>query len=141
MNATATRAMKAYQQVGVETGVAAANPVRLIVMLYDGALAAIREAQGHLSQRRLAEKGQAISRAIDIIEGGLNSSLDTNRGGQLASQLNNLYEYMGRRLLMASMRNEAKGLDEVAQLLSELKTAWEEISRLPLPESTLGKKL
>jgi len=94
-------AAKAYARVGVETGVHAANPVKLVLMLYDGALLAIAEATRHMAEGRIADKGKAISKAISIIDGGLRVSLDPTRGGAIAAQLFELYEYMGRRLLLA----------------------------------------
>jgi len=121
-------AAKAYAQIGVETGVHAADPVKLVLMLYDGALLAIGDAQRHMTEGAIAAKGQAVSRAISIIDGGLKVSLDTSRGGAIAAQLFELYEYMGRRLLLASLRNDPAGLAEVAGLLRELRGAWTELA-------------
>ena len=121
-------AAKAYARVGVETGVHAANPVKLVLMLYDGASLAIAEATRHMADGRIADKGKAISKAISIIDGGLRVSLDTTRGGAIAAQLFELYEYMGRRLLLASLRNDAAGLAEVSELLRELRGAWAELA-------------
>lgn len=124
------RAAKAYTQIGVETGVAGANPHSLILMLYDGAKQAIAEAGGHLDAGRIADKGRSMSRAIAIIDEGLKGCLDP-AGGELAAQLSQLYDYMCRRLLLASLKNERAGLDEVAQLLDELRGAWAKIEPLP----------
>lgn len=121
-------AAKAYAQIGVETGVQAADPIKLVLMLYDGAVLAVADASRHMADGRIAEKGKAISRAIGIIDGGLRASLDTTRGGAIAAQLFELYDYMGRRLLLASLRNDVAGLDEVAQLLRELRSAWTELA-------------
>lgn len=121
-------AAKAYAQIGVETGVHAADPVKLVLMLYDGALLAISDAQRHMAEGGIAAKGQAVSRAISIIDGGLRVSLDTSRGGAIAVQLHELYDYMGRRLLLASLRNDPAGFAEVAGLLRELRGAWAELA-------------
>ena len=126
------RAAKAYTQIGVETGVASANPHSLILMLYDGAKQAITEAASHLDAGRIAEKGRAMSRAIAIIDEGLKGCLDPS-GGDIAAQLSQLYDYMCRRLLLASLRNERAGLEEVAQLLDELRGAWSKIDPLVSP--------
>lgn len=123
-----SNAAKAYAQIGVETGVHAADPVKLVLMLYDGALLAIGDADRHMAAGRIPDKGKAISRAISIIDGGLRVSLDTSRGGAIAAQLYGLYEYMGRRLLLASLRNDPAGLAEVAELLRELRSAWTELA-------------
>src|SRR5579864_6042255 len=99
-------AARAYADVGLETGVTSANPHRLIVMLYDGAIEAIGDARTHLSNGAQSAKAAAISRAIGIIEQGLRSSLDIERGAAIARQLDELYDYMARRLLVASLRND-----------------------------------
>lgn len=118
------RAAQAYAQIGLETGVAASSPHRLILMLYDGALKCIADAGGHLVAGRTGPKGEAISKAIAIIENGLKASLDLERGGAIGQQLADLYDYMNRRLLLASMRNDGAMLDEVTGLLRELRGAW-----------------
>ena len=120
----ALRAAQAYKQVGLETGVAAANPHRLILMLYDGALRAIADAASHRAAGRIPEKGLAVSKAIGIIDEGLKASLDRAQGGAITQHLFELYDYMNRRLLLASLRNERAGLDEVTSLLTELRGAW-----------------
>jgi flagellar protein FliS len=125
------RAAHAYMQVGLETGVAAASPHRLILMLFDGALRALAEASSHLVLGDMARKGEAISRAISLIEDGLAGALDAQRGGSIAVQLRQLYEYMGRRLLVASMNNDVDGIAEVASLLGELRDAWTAIEPQP----------
>lgn len=127
----AQRAAKAYAQIGLETGVAASSPHRLILMLYDGALKCILDADMHLAAGRVAPKGEAISKAISIIEGGLKGSLDVEHGGAIAQQLSDLYDYMNRRLLLASMRNDRQMLDEVSGLLRELRGAWSSIEPAP----------
>ncbi|RJG15592.1 flagellar export chaperone FliS [Massilia cavernae] len=121
----------AYAKVGIETGVMAASPHKLIVMLYDGALTAIRNAQAHMKSGNIPEKGSQISKAIQIIENGLRASLDREVGGQIAQGLDSLYEYMGHRLLMANLNNQPELLDEVHRLLSELRDAWNQIGNTP----------
>jgi flagellar protein FliS len=121
----------AYAKVGVETGVAAASPHKLILMLFDGAALALSSAAVQIREDRTTEKGLSISRAIDIIANGLKASLDRDAGGDLASRLAALYDYMCARLLHANLRNDLAALNEVAGLLGELKGAWEEIADDP----------
>lgn len=125
MNATA--AVKTYAKVGVESGVAVADPHKLISMLYQGALLAIANAKNGILRKDTAAKGAAISKAIAIIDEGLNASLDKNVGGGLAQNLSALYEYMCKRLITANLKNDVAALDEVARLLSDLKGAWDGI--------------
>ena len=125
MNAFASRALNAYARIGVETGVVSASPQQLVLMLYEGAIAAIASAQQQVRLKNIAAKGEAISKAISIIDGGLKASLDLSVGGELAKNLSELYQYMGRRLLQANLKNDHSGFEEVRQLLLQLKSSWE----------------
>ncbi|MBC7454174.1 MAG: flagellar export chaperone FliS [Massilia sp.] len=127
----------AYAKVGLETGVVASSPHKLIVMLFDGALIAVRAAAVHMKAGQIEKKGNAISKAIMIVEDGLRASLDKTAGGQIADSLDALYDYMGRRLLEANITNKPEILDEVVALLAELKGAWEAIGDKvnPVPTS------
>ncbi len=129
MFSSARKAVDAYAQVGVETGVASADPHKLILMLYDGALAAICAARLAISRSEIPAKGAAISKAIAIVDGGLKASLDVEAGGALAERLADLYDYMLSRLLAANLRNDTTLLDEVAHLLEELRSAWAQIGQ------------
>src|SRR5690606_16339292 len=75
-----------------------------------------------------AEKGKAISKAINIIDNGLRASLDKSTGGEIALNLDSLYEYMGNRLLLANLKNDAAILQEVQTLLLDIKSSWESIA-------------
>lgn len=127
MFGTAKTGASAYARVGIETGVTAASPHKLIVMLFDGALIALANARQHMKTGKISEKGQAISKAIAIIENGLRASLNREAGGDIAASLDALYEYMSNRLLEANLKNKPELLDEVQKLLADLKGAWEAI--------------
>jgi len=117
----------AYAKVGVETGVLAASPHKLIVMLFEGAMLAVSTAARQMEAGDIAAKGKSISKAIAIIENGLRASLDRKAGGEIAANLDALYEYMGNRLVMANLENQVAILEEVNGLLGELKGAWDAI--------------
>ena len=117
-------AAQMYARIGLETGVTAANPHRLVLMLFDGAVGAVADADAHLVAGRVAEKGAAISRAIAIINDGLRASLDQTQGGKIAGYLLELYDYMVRRLLLASLENDRAVLREILRLLGELRSSW-----------------
>lgn len=119
-------ALDAYRSVSVEGGVAAADPKQLITMLYDGALMQLARARGFMQQREPAAKGEAIGRAIDIL-GGLRGALDAEKGGEIAERLDALYDYMERRLTLANIENRVEMLDEVSNLLNEIRGAWQAI--------------
>jgi flagellar protein FliS len=131
MMAAHKSAIKSYTTVGVETGVFAASPHTLILMLFEGANLSIVRALQHMRERQIAEKGRAISMAIDIISNGLKASLDMDSGGPLAERLAALYEYMAGRLLHANLYDDEAALNEVAALLGEIKVAWAEIANDP----------
>lgn len=122
-------ATKAYAAVGIESSVQGASPVKLIVMLYQGALLAIANAKNGILNKDIPAKGKAISHAIRIIDEGLKASLDKNVGGKLTLDLEALYDYMCLRLVQANLNSDMEALDEVARLLTELKGAWESISQ------------
>lgn len=133
MYATAHRAISAYTSVGIETGVDAADPHKLVLMLYEGALLALADAKVHMAQRNTAAKGMSLSKAIMIIENGLKVSLDVKAGGELGERLAALYDYMRDRLLRANLHNQPEIVDEVSRLLAELRGAWEQIRPLAAP--------
>jgi flagellar protein FliS len=118
----------AYARVSTETSVEAASQHQLILMLYDGALLALRSATTAMESKDVPKKGAAISKAIDIIDNGLKASLDLNAGGEIAQRLQALYDYMGERLLYANLHNNAAAVDEVAGLLASLRDAWQGIA-------------
>lgn len=121
-------ALNQYRQVKVQTAVTTADPHRLVSMLFEGALEKIRGAKLRIEhQGSVAEKGELISGAISIID-ALRASLDKARGGEIAENLDQLYEYMSRRLLEANLRNDVKALEEVAFLLHAIEEAWNAIA-------------
>ena len=124
MNPMLNKALRAYNQVEVETVIEQASPHKLVLMLFEGAIKSANQALLHMKNREIAAKGQALSRTIRIIEEGLKISLDHEQGGKLAEQLDSLYDYMLRQLLLASLRNDGEILREVIQLLSDLRDAW-----------------
>lgn len=123
----ARNAASAYAQVGVQTGAMSASPHKLIAMLYDGARGAIARAKFHMEAGEIVAKGNAISKAIEIIDNGLRAVLDHSAGGEIAADLEALYDYMSRRLMLANVRNDVALLSEVDRLLEDLAGAWAQI--------------
>lgn len=118
-----------YAKMGLETGVLAASPNKLTIMLYDGAISACRSAIVHMQRKEIQNKSDLIGKAIMIIESGLRLSLNKKAGGEIANSLDALYMYMSNRLTIANIRNEPETIQEVIKLLSELKAAWEAIEQ------------
>jgi flagellar protein FliS len=104
-------------------GSLSSNPVRLVVALYEGAIDSVRRARTCFDQGDIWGRGQAVSRAVNILA-ELISSLDHNNGGELSENLKRLYDYMQRRLLEAHASKTKEPFDEVEKLLSDLLSAW-----------------
>ncbi|MDA8483462.1 flagellar export chaperone FliS [Pseudomonas resinovorans] len=126
MNAMA--ALKQYQSVNTQAQVVDASPHRLIQMLMEGGLTRLAQARGAIERGQLAQKGELIGKAIAII-GGLRDGLNFEQGGEIASNLDALYEYMVTRLLEANLKSDAALVDEVAGLLRNVKTGWDGIAQ------------
>jgi flagellar secretion chaperone FliS len=126
MSVVTRKGLASYSRVAVESGIGGATPHRLVQMLFQGALDKIATAKGHVARKEFAAKSENISWAVSIIS-GLRSSLDLESGGEIAANLESLYEYMTRRLLEANRLNDAGILNEISSLLAEIKSAWETI--------------
>ncbi|ACT06433.1 flagellar protein FliS [Dickeya chrysanthemi Ech1591] len=120
-------ASQAYAQVGVESAVMSASPHQLIVLLFDGTRSALIRARILIEQNDIAGKGNALSKAIDLISNGLKLGLDMENGGELAENLADLYDYMVRRLLHANINNDLQAIMEVEALLENIADAWKQI--------------
>lgn len=118
------RGVSQYGKVAVGTETSFASPHRLIQMLMEGALDKIAFARGQMERKDFAEKGRNITWAISIIQ-GLSESLDMESGGEIAANLEGLYDYMVRCLVIANKDNNIEKLDEVVSLLKEVKQAWD----------------
>lgn len=128
---TMSNAKSAYATVGVDMGVEVASPHKLVLMLFDGAIVAVAQAQEQSKIGNKMEMSACILRASNIISQGLRDSLDTTAGGELATRLASLYDYMCVRLQFANLRGDLAIFDEVSGLLRELRSAWEEIATDP----------
>ena len=124
----AMTAMRQYQNVNTQAQAVDASPHRLIQMLMEGGLTRIAQARGAMEREQTSMKGELIGKAIGII-GGLREGLDLQQGGELAANLDSLYQYMVSRLLEANVKNDAAPLDEVAGLLRNVKTGWDAIGQ------------
>jgi flagellar protein FliS len=116
-------ALRTYRSIGTESAMVDSTPHQLILMLIDGAIDKTATAAGCLEHGETAEKARLISGSLAIID-SLRASLDHKAGGDLADNLDRLYDYMSRRLLQANLRNDAACLAEVIALLKEIREAW-----------------
>ena len=123
----AMTALRKYQSVNTQAQAASADPHRLIQMLMEGGLDRIAQARGAMERQQTALKGELISKAIGIVN-GLRQSLDLKQGGDIAANLDSLYDYMARRLMEANLNNDSVILEEVSGLLREVKAGWDAIA-------------
>ena len=119
-------ALSQYQQINTQTGIVDADPHRLIQLLLDGALDRIAQAKGALASGDVAAMGEALGKAVGIIT-GLQGCLDRERGGEIAANLDRLYDYMTVRLLAVHTERGPAPLEEVGSLLGTIKSGWDAI--------------
>lgn len=117
-----------YQQVSIDSQVHGnASPHQLVAMLFDGLFESLAKARGAMRAGDPQAKGQAIVRAVRIVDEGLRAALDLRNGGTLARDLHALYAYVTARLTQANLKNDERALDECAALMTPLREAWEAI--------------
>jgi len=134
MSSTA-RGLSSYRNTQVQSR----TPLELVVMLYDGALRFVNDARETHARRDLRARGQAISKALAII-GELQNTLDIEKGGEVAEQLDNLYTYISSRLLDVTLKQDIAACDEVHKLLSTLREGWAQAAlQPPSPELALAR--
>lgn len=130
-NSAAGTGASAYATIGLQSAAMSASPHQLITMLFDGAKTAITMARHHMANGEIVAKGNAISKAINIIDNGLKASIDAEACGAaeaaLAANVSALYDYIKQRLLYANLRNDPALLDEADRLLDNISSAWREI--------------
>ncbi len=117
------RALASYGDVKVTTGVAGADNVQLIQMLFDGLIESLSTAKGHIERGSITEKSKRIARAGRIVV-GLQGALDFEKGGDIARNLNDLYSYITRRLFHVNAHNDLAALQEIHTLMDEIRQAW-----------------
>jgi flagellar protein FliS len=120
-------ALRQYGEVKVKAAVASASSHDLIKMLYDGLLERMAQMKGAIEQKNIELKNKKVNQAIAIIS-GLRESLDHDSGIELSGRLDDIYDYVQRRLWQAHVKNDAEILNECSALVSEISGAWTEIS-------------
>jgi flagellar protein FliS len=119
----AARGLDSYRQTQVQSR----TPLELVVMLYDGALQFMSAAGDAIDRRDIPARREALSRALAIIS-ELQSTLNLEKGGEIAASLDQLYGYANLRLLDAAMRNDRKPIDEVRRVFGILRDGWSTIA-------------
>ena len=122
----ARQAMSAYSNTQVHSGVMDASPHKLTAMLLAGAVDRVNAARGAIEKGDVARRGEMLGKTISILA-QLQADLDMSQGGEIAQNLEALYDYMIRGLVDANRENDAEKLDEIQVLLSEVKSGWDGI--------------
>lgn len=122
--------MKNAAQAYLQTKVGTTDQGQLLLMLYDGALNFLQQARDKMLAKDYAAKGLLISKTIDIVT-ELSNTLNMEKGGTLAENLNNLYFLCTARLLQANLKMNVEQLDSVVSILSGLRSAYAQIIETP----------
>lgn len=115
--------VSAYKSIATHGAAAAADPHRLICMLLDGALERLAMAHGCIERKDVTAKAALLHR-VGLILDELRLSLDHSAGGEIAANLDRLYDYIMRRALHANLHNDIPAIDEAARLLQQIRDAW-----------------
>ncbi len=119
-------ALKQYQSVDLRATVETASPHKLVAMLLDGALGALAKAKGAIERNSIEERTSSLNKASEIVV-SLKGSLDLEQGGEVAANLDALYDYMVSGILEANRNNDAEKVQEIMNLLLEIKQGWSEM--------------
>ena len=119
-------AAKSYHSADIHGGVESANPHHLVEMLFDGLMERLHQAEAGIVRGEISVRCNAINKALSILD-ALRSALDFESGGNLATSLDDLYDYMQRRLVVANARSDLPVLKEVSGLLGDIRTAWKAV--------------
>lgn len=117
--------LKAYKTNVLEAEMSVADPHRVIQLMMNGLLERLAMAKGAIDRKDYEAKAVAISKAQAIIN-GLQDSIDMTQG-EISERLYVLYDYMKQRLMDASVNMDKQPLDEIANLMITIKTAWDKI--------------
>ena len=123
------KGLASYGEVSVQAGTAYADSVQLIQMLFDGLIDSLSAAEGQIERKEIQAKGESLSRATRIVL-GLQGSLDLEKGGEIAANLADLYDYCTRSLMHANLKNDVEAVQEVKKLMGEIREAWAQVPEL-----------
>lgn len=118
--------LQAYKKVSVDSQLSAASPHKVIQMLMAGAIERLIQGKAAMQQGSLAVKGERLGKALDIVI-SLRTCLSMDEGGDIAKNLDALYDFMIRQIALANQSNTSEPLDDVVEMLREIKSAWDQI--------------
>ncbi|MGR6862145.1 flagellar export chaperone FliS [uncultured Aliivibrio sp.] len=118
--------LQAYKKVSIDSQLSAASPHKVIQMLMAGAIERLIQGKAAMQQGNTAVKGERLGKALDIVI-SLRTCLSMDDGGDIASNLDSLYDFMIRQISQANQNNESQPIDDVVEMLREIKSAWDQI--------------
>ena len=130
------KAIDSYGEVNVVSGVNSADNVQLIQMLFDGLVESLKAAEGQIKRNEINAKAKSLARASKIVL-GLQNALDFEEGGEIATNLNELYSYVVRRLFHVNAHNDIDALLEIHGLMEEIRQAWKSVPSLIDPKKNV----
>lgn len=110
----------------IENQMLSSSPGELVLMLFDGSVRFLRASINELEKNNIAEKARLIEKTFRIID-YLKSCLDMEKGGEIALNLDRLYDYILMQLTTANMKNDRKKIEEVLSLILPIRDAWGQI--------------
>lgn len=113
----------AYRQTTLDARAAAANPHEMVRMLLDGLLEEVERTRGFMDRKSFEDKGKSVNKCLNIVH-GLDSMLDLENGGEVATSLNRLYDYCSRQLVTASVENSSEKLDPIIKVITDVREGW-----------------
>lgn len=118
--------LQAYKKVSVDSQLSAASPHKIVQMLMAGAIERLIQGKAAMQQGNIPVKGERLGKALDIII-SLRSCLSMDDGGDVAKNLDQLYEFMITQIADGNHRNDPQPLDDVIDIIREIKSAWDQI--------------
>ncbi|WP_087021631.1 flagellar export chaperone FliS [Thaumasiovibrio subtropicus] len=118
--------LKAYKKVSIDSQLTSASPHRVIQMLMAGAIERLIQGKAAMSQGEVAQKGERLGKALDIVM-SLRACLSMEEGGEISENLDALYDFMIRQITLANQDNNPQPIDDVVEMLREIKSAWDQI--------------
>lgn len=122
------KGLNAYRNLSVQTAVSEASPLELILMVYRRLIENLRQAQMAMEEGR--DDAEYIGKSIDLIQKGLAAALDQEKGGEIARNLADLYDWAIRETLRARLKRSPELLTGVIAVIKSLQSAWVEINDL-----------
>ena len=128
------RTLGQYEKISVET----AGRMDLVLLCYEKAIQHLDKSRTLCEEKKYNEKLVTFDKALGIIN-ELSAALDMEKGGEIAKNLDAIYNYLMRRLLQGDVKRDLTAYDEAIRILSDLREAWESIASESQIDKTAGR--